>query len=308
MEGRQPWLVVVVTAIVALVPPVTAQVYGNSSKAKEMALAQQRQDQEMRMAFLDRAIDPKYPPESRYQVLRFLKAVSTDTAMKVWAEEELSSVKSTLDLKAQVAKLRQDVAQKEKEAVQRDQEDMSLKGRLDAKVKSPDKSEKLALEARLAEAKKAQKEAETARQQAEARLAKVGSLNSDLSPTDESNNLSALAKTYLRKGDYSEAEITLRRALRAQQEKFGSNHPAVADILCDLATLHLALGKLDEAASEFRMALQIRIRALGDSDSGNARILTGLAAVLEARGNLEEAQLLRRRADEIYRLRDRGRK
>lgn len=96
------------TALIAVAAPVTAAVHGifsqtteleiaRVSKAKELELATRAQDFEMRMDFLDRAIDARRSPEDRQQVLRFLRAVSADAALKEWAEAELSSVQQDVD-------------------------------------------------------------------------------------------------------------------------------------------------------------------------------------------------------------------
>jgi tetratricopeptide (TPR) repeat protein len=286
-EGTQPWLIVLVTALIAAVPPITAQVYGNSSKDKETALAQQKENQDMRMAFLDRAIDPKYPLESRFEVLRFLQSVSSDKEMKAWADVELRSVQNGLDLKKDLANLQQVIAQKDKEASE-------LKAQIADQAKSTDKATKLALEGKLAAAKDAQK-------QAEAQLAKTRSQSPTLAGIEEADNLSALSNSYYKSREYSRAEAMLRRTLELQQKKFGSDHPAVADSLYNLGTLYLATGDLNRAEEMFRHALTVRMRALGSSDPGNAKVLTGLASVLEANGKVEEARVLRMRADEIYR-------
>jgi len=122
-DVKRPWLVVVVTALIAAVPPCTAAVYGHVSKSRELEIAKQKQDYDIRVQFLDRAIDTTRSPEARHQVLRFLKTVMTDDAMRAWADQELVSVDQQLTAaraeaaaaKAALQKSRAEVAEKARE-------------------------------------------------------------------------------------------------------------------------------------------------------------------------------------------------
>lgn len=98
----------IVVAAIAAAAPVTAAIHGafaqhtelqiaSVSKSKELELATREQDFKMRMEFLDRAIDATRTPEDRQQVLRFLRAVSADEALRQWAEAELASVQQDVD-------------------------------------------------------------------------------------------------------------------------------------------------------------------------------------------------------------------
>lgn len=84
--------VALIAAAITAAPPLTAAVHGAFSSSRQAEAAKIDQDFKMRMAFLDRAIDPKSPPDDRHKVLRFLVAVATDKKMKSWAESELKSV------------------------------------------------------------------------------------------------------------------------------------------------------------------------------------------------------------------------
>jgi len=64
---------------------------------RDALAAARRQDFELRLALVGRALDPSSSPEDRQQVLRFLQAVSLDTAFKQWAEAELSSLQQVVD-------------------------------------------------------------------------------------------------------------------------------------------------------------------------------------------------------------------
>ena len=63
-------------------------------------------------------------------------------------------------------------------------------------------------------------------------------------------------KLYQR-GQYKEAEMQLRLALRAA-ENFGSKDPRVAVVLNNLGSLSHNQGKRDEAQSHYERALSIR--------------------------------------------------
>jgi len=63
----------------------------------EAQAAARRQDFELRLALVGRALDPTSSAEDRQCVLRFLHAVTLDTAFKRWAEAELTSLQQDVD-------------------------------------------------------------------------------------------------------------------------------------------------------------------------------------------------------------------
>ena len=166
------WWLTVLTAIIGVSAPITAAVYTSASKDKELAVAereheyktlleQRQQDYNMRMGFLDRAVDPARPPKDRQVVLRFLAKVSTDTAMREWATSELRDVEAELD----AANKR--IKELEQKAADRDADVSRLNGQL-AKVQGmlPSAEEKK----QIAELKEKLRVAESKRQETTAEL------------------------------------------------------------------------------------------------------------------------------------------
>jgi hypothetical protein len=85
-----------VTLIASAAAPATAAIHGAFAKSREieiarenkkaeLELAQRKEDYALRLQFLDRAVDPKYPPKDRQTILRFLEAVTADEKLKDWA-------------------------------------------------------------------------------------------------------------------------------------------------------------------------------------------------------------------------------
>jgi hypothetical protein len=86
----------------------TVSVHGLFARSTQLELAQlaserealaaaRRQDFELRLSLVGRALDPTRSAEDRQRVLRFLHAVTLDAAFKQWAEAELSSLQQDVD-------------------------------------------------------------------------------------------------------------------------------------------------------------------------------------------------------------------
>ena len=93
------WNVTVIGAFIAAVAPITAGIEGYFQKQKEVeiqeqkqlheiAMAREKQTEEIRKSYLDRLKDPA----ERMRVLRFLIATASDPAIKVWSQAELQIV------------------------------------------------------------------------------------------------------------------------------------------------------------------------------------------------------------------------
>ena len=76
----------------------------------------------------------------------------------------------------------------------------------------------------------------------------------------------------------------------------GSNAPALATALNELAIFHFQQGDFAAAEPVFRRALTIREAALGPEHPQTAQVLNNLALVLQERGNYPAAQPLLERA------------
>jgi len=130
------WKVTIIVAFIAAAGPGTAAVHGFYSKSQEIEIATREQDFQMRMAFLDRAIDPARSPRDREQVLRFLKAAIKDRALQEWAEAELGDVRRQLD-ELESVKLRANQAEEERDLLLR--EETALREQLEANTKEHSK-------------------------------------------------------------------------------------------------------------------------------------------------------------------------
>ncbi len=161
-----------VTALIAAVPPATAAVYGYISKSRELEIAKQKQDYDIRMAFLDRAIDPDKPPESRHEVLRFLETVMTDDAMKAWAKSELTSVDEELQAaKEQVLNAQSALVEKNRLLAEAESKRMEVQTALEQATasRSASKAQIVSLRAQLAAASEAVMKAEAKTAEAKAK-------------------------------------------------------------------------------------------------------------------------------------------
>ena len=123
------WPLAIIVGVVAAAAPLTAAVYGQISRAKELEVTERKHELDTRTAFLDRAIDSRYRAEDRARALRFLRAVSTrDSAMRDWTDSELRAAEGEAEmlkvgesLKNETAKLKEslDEALKREQPVQK---------------------------------------------------------------------------------------------------------------------------------------------------------------------------------------------
>lgn len=101
----QPSLLTALAALIAAMVPLTAAING----CFELQQQERLQRHEIRLKYLDRAIDPSQTPEYRERVLSFLLAtLDDDDPMRKWASGES-------DILVEVLKLRDNVAAKERE-------------------------------------------------------------------------------------------------------------------------------------------------------------------------------------------------
>jgi hypothetical protein len=109
-KGISAWVALIVSAAA----PATAGVVA----WRDGCLATAKQDHDLRVAFLDRAVDSTRTPADRQQVLRFLLATNKDPAMKSWAEAELKRVDERIaELRVAARSLEEGIAKAEKQLV-----------------------------------------------------------------------------------------------------------------------------------------------------------------------------------------------
>jgi hypothetical protein len=88
---------VLAASVHALITRSTSLELARLASEREAVAAARRQDFELRLALVGRALDPSSSAEDRQRVLRFLHAVTLDTAFKQWTEAELSSLQQDVD-------------------------------------------------------------------------------------------------------------------------------------------------------------------------------------------------------------------
>jgi tetratricopeptide (TPR) repeat protein len=105
------------------------------------------------------------------------------------------------------------------------------------------------------------------------------------------------AGCYLReRGQYSQAEALLERALALCEQVQGPGHLDTAALLSSLQWLYHLQGRYDQAEPLMRQALKIREKALGPQHPTTADAYNDLAFLLVAQGKYEQAESLYQRA------------
>jgi tetratricopeptide (TPR) repeat protein len=113
----------------------------------------------------------------------------------------------------------------------------------------------------------------------------------------EAAHLLHCAGHYLRdRGQYTQAEPLLQRALSMREQVLGPEHPEVADALDDLQYLHVLQGKFQQAEPLMQRALSIREQVLGPEHIQTATALNNLAAISIQQGKFQQAEPLMQRA------------
>ncbi len=100
-------------------------------------------------------------------------------------------------------------------------------------------------------------------------------------------------------GRYQQALPFAEKVLKLAEHEFGSDHPATATTLNNLAQLYLAQGKYAEAEPLYERSLAIREKALGPEHPHVVQSLKNYAAMLRKTGRGEEAEKLEARAKAI---------
>ena len=108
--------------------------------------------------------------------------------------------------------------------------------------------------------------------------------------------LNQVALFYEAKGQHTNAEPLIRRALAMDEASLGLNHPHVAIRLSNLASLLQDTDRLAEAEPLMRRALAICESSFGPEHSNVAIRLNNLAQLLQATQRMDEAESLMRRA------------
>ncbi len=97
---------------------------------------------------------------------------------------------------------------------------------------------------------------------------------------------------HFRNGAYGQAELLYRRALEADENNLGPEHPDTLTSLNNLALLLDDKGDYNGAEPLYRRALEARERILGPEHPNTLSSLNNLAGLLESKGAYDEAEPL----------------
>jgi tetratricopeptide (TPR) repeat protein len=98
---------------------------------------------------------------------------------------------------------------------------------------------------------------------------------------------------------YRDTKTQLLRALNLREKLLGPEHPAVANVLHNLAILDSVEKRYVEADARYRRALDIMEKSLGPSHPHLAQTLAGYAWVLQKTKRKSQAAAMKARAQEI---------
>lgn len=117
-----------------------------------------------------------------------------------------------------------------------------------------------------------------------------------LDSADIAAELTNLAALYQRAERYAEAEPLFRRALAIRERTLPREHPDVGQALNNLATLHEKLGRHDQSEPLFKRALAIYEKAAGPEHPAVATLLNNIGQVDKVLGRYAEAEPMIRRS------------
>ncbi len=120
-------------------------------------------------------------------------------------------------------------------------------------------------------------------------------------PETEADVRDTIGFTFLKLGNFEEAEKHLTRALEIRKKLYRSDHRDVAETLDNLGTLYQEKGDLVKAEDHFRKALAMRKKVFDKGEPQIANSLNNLAVLLHDNGKIEEAEKLQREALQIRR-------
>jgi CHAT domain-containing protein/Tfp pilus assembly protein PilF len=99
-----------------------------------------------------------------------------------------------------------------------------------------------------------------------------------------------LALVYRAEGNYTQAELLLRRIGSIQERVLGPDHPDLARTLNNLANVYLDERKFDQAAVLYHRVLPIFEKSFGPDDAALATIFSNIALLSKAQGKYLDAE------------------
>ena len=115
----------------------------------------------------------------------------------------------------------------------------------------------------------------------------------------EWNTLNQEVIKQYREGNYNQAIVVAKQALKVARKNVGSEHPGVATSLNNLAGLYKSQGHYAQAEPLYKRSLAISEKTHGTEHPNVATILENLAGVYRKANRTSEAQELKDRAAKI---------
>ena len=123
---------------------------------------------------------------------------------------------------------------------------------------------------------------------------------SSMTDTKEIKALAVLGDIRKGMGNFSEAEMLYRKALKSADERFGQSHPLTQARIRDLVRLYMLQGKYSDAEALLGPSMTVAKREGRDHDVDFASLLDAQATILLSQGNNKEAKDLFEKALELY--------
>jgi serine/threonine-protein kinase len=120
-------------------------------------------------------------------------------------------------------------------------------------------------------------------------------------PEVQATMMNVMGNVYRSLGLYDEATPLLEKALEIRRQRYGQEHPEVAESLLSLGHLRYAKGDYDGAESCHRQALALNRKLFGDQHLAVAKSLNHLAVVLVSKKDFAAAEALLRQVIELRR-------
>lgn len=124
-------------------------------------------------------------------------------------------------------------------------------------------------------------------------------LNRYLSDKDLIKPFEGLGRFYRGQGFYKQAADWYEQCRSQTEQRFGSEHPDVANSISCLASIYRIQGRYPEAEPLYQQALEMRQNLLGAEHPQVADTLNNLALLYQERGRYKEAEPLYRQALEM---------
>ena len=116
----------------------------------------------------------------------------------------------------------------------------------------------------------------------------------------EWNTLNQEVIKQYREGNYNQAIVVAKQALKVARKNVGSEHPGVATSLNNLAGLYKSQGHYAQADPLYKRSLAISEKTHGTEHPNVAAILNNFAELYKNQGHYAQAEPLYKRALEIW--------